>query len=146
MNLSEILNRLLLIAFSCILILLLLPLINPIFDLISDSDVNQDKNEILMEVRNEIDIFKENVNYYRELDLKERITYTFQTTANVSVIWFNHSQNSTELDFLCYYQTNKFPLVFEIYINFGLNISRNSNYFEFYQLSFENSMIFLTFF
>ena len=142
---SEILNKLLLIAFSCIIFLIFLPILLPLVEFLTGSDNYDLNNDAASELNQNIETFKFNIeNYINSSNIQEN-NYTFNLNYNNSVIWLEKSSNLYEFTFILYYQPNKFPIFRNLNVGANLDIIILSTFFNYYSIQAQNSTILITF-
>ncbi len=143
---SEITNRLMLLAFGCIMLLGILPLFQNIISF--DSLFNQyDTNkEITDKLRRNVKNFKNNVENYIKNENLDQKTFIFDINYQNSVIWTNRSMDEIIFSFISYFNNSSIPLMIDVSINSSLQIIRENFFFTSYTLSIQNNTVFLRFF
>lgn len=142
---SEIMNRLLLIASSSILLLIIFPAFNPIFEEIKQFNISENVLTTQEEINRQISTFNKNLKNFIDSKTKTEEVYLLDIKKNKTVFWYNYDLENVCFNFVIYQDDNNFPISFETKICGNLSISKKYFFFDQYSLSRQNSTVFLTF-
>ena len=142
---GEILNRLLLIAYSCIILIIACSIIIPFIEN-NNGPFSQilNKSDEIEEIEINLNIFEQNVIAFRDSKPNSYQVYEFTTDNNFTGFILINNSNQIIIRFIFYLEKYSSPVIRDISFGFYIVIDFRAFILRYYYLNYQNNSIYLS--
>ena len=138
-------NKLLLLSFSCLILILSISMLTPIYSSIIDSGMIVGNKEYMEEIEEEIENLYVRGEKFVNSDLNSSIIFSFMVDMNITGFLYAQEKDYVILRFYFYYNEFSSPIIRTLRLNFSLQVSFDCFFLNSYHFFFLNDSIYLNF-
>ena len=138
-------NKLLLLSFSCLILILSIAMLTPIYSSIFDSGMIAGNGEYMEEIEEEIENLYVRGENFINSELNSSKIFSFMVDMNITGYIFAQEKDYAILRFYFYYNEFSSPIIRTIRMNFSLQVSFERFFLNTYHFFFLNDSMYLNF-